>query len=170
MCLIIFNKLRSNYNHFTLKETTISNFVLSTDQNRMEENKEKPDLVVWNKERGYYQNELSYGTNVGAPAINIENVSGWKQSNAELANKNFKTKFDELREEYERLVNEVRLNELVYSARYNFTPVMGQVYHLYSKSDDSFFLSMISPDSWNQKYMGSFKLDASHKWSKVESY
>ena len=134
----------------------------------MEENEEKPDLVVWDKEKGYYQKSLSYGSNVSAPAINLENVGGWKQSNAELANKNFKTKFDELKEEYDKLVQEVQLNELVYSAKYNFTPVMGQVYHLYSKTDDTLFLSMISPDSWNQKYLGSFKLDASHKWSKTE--
>ena len=135
---------------------------------KMVENEEKPDLVVWDNERGYYQMGLSYGSNVSAPAISLENVGGWKQSNAELANKNFKTKFDELKEEYERLVNEVQLNELVYSAKYNFTPVMGEVYHLYSKTDDSIFLSLISPDSWNQKYLGSFKLDASHKWSKTE--
>jgi hypothetical protein len=45
---------------------------------------------------------------------------------------------------------------------------MGQVYHLYSKADDSLFLSMISPDSWKQKYLGSFKLDTSHKWAKVD--
>lgn len=134
----------------------------------MKENEEKPDQIVWTKEKGYYQKGLTYGSNVGSPAINIENVTGWKQSNAELANKNFKTKFDELKEEYEKLVHEVRLNELVYSAKYSFTPVMGQVYHLYSKADDSLFLSMISPDCWNQKYMGSFKLDASHKWSKTD--
>ena len=106
----------------------------------MEENEEKPDLVVWDKEKGYYQKGLSYGSNVSAPAINLENVGGWKQSNAELANKNFKTKFDELKEEYDKLVQEVQLNELVYSAKYNFTPVMGQVYHLYIKSDDTLFL------------------------------
>lgn len=135
----------------------------------MEENEDKPDMVVWDKEKGYYQKGLTYGTNVSAPAITLENVGGWKQSNVALANKNFKTKFHELKEEYDKLVNEVQLNELVYSAKYNFTPVMGEIYHLYCKTDDTLFLSMISPNSWNQKYQGSFKLDASHKWSKTES-
>ncbi len=135
----------------------------------MEEIKNKPDLVVWDKEKGYYQKGLSYGSNVSAPAIALENVGGWKQANAALANKNFKAKFDDLKEEYDKLVSEVQLNELVYSAKYNFTPTIGEIYHLYSKSDDTVFLSMISPDSWTQKYLGSFKLDSSHKWSKIES-
>ena len=69
----------------------------------MQENEEKPDLVVWDNERGYYQKGLSYGSNVSAPAIKLDNVSGWKQSNADVANKNFKTKFDELKEEYDYL-------------------------------------------------------------------
>lgn len=134
----------------------------------MAQEEKKPDLVVWDKEDGYFQKGLSYGTNVSAPAINIENVSGWKQSNANLANQNFKTKFDELKEAYEKLVNEVQLNELVYLAKYNFIPVMGQTYHLYSKADETHFLSLIDPKSWKQEYLGSFKLDASHKWSRVE--
>lgn len=134
----------------------------------MEEKEEKPDLVVWNKEIGYYQKGLSYGTNVSAPAINLENITGWKQSNADLANKNFKTKFDELKEEYEKLVNEVNVNELVYSSKYSFIPVMGQTYHLYSKADGSLFLSMIPPGSWKQQHLSSFKQDTSHKWSRVD--
>ena len=29
--------------------------------------KKKPDLVVWDEEKGYYQRELTYGSNHGAP-------------------------------------------------------------------------------------------------------
>lgn len=134
----------------------------------MKENEEKPDQVVWTKEKGYYQKGLTYGSNVSAPAINLENINGWKQSNVDVANKNFQTKFEELKQEYERLVHEVQLNELVYSSKYSFTPVMGQVYHLYSKADESLFLSLISPDTWKQQYIGSFKLDTDHKWIKVD--
>ncbi len=134
----------------------------------MAQEEKKPDLVVWDKEEGYYQKGLTYGTNVSAPAINVENITGWKQSNAELANQNFKTKFDELKEAYEKLVSEVNLNELVYASKYSFIPVMGQVYHLYSKADETYFLSLIAPNSWAQKYVASFKLDASHKWAKVD--
>ncbi len=129
--------------------------------------KKKPDLVVWNEEKGYYQRELTYGSNQGAPAIKLEDVGGWKQMQASVANKQFKTKYDELKEEFRKLVDEVNWNELVYSSTYSFIPVMNEIYHLYMRDDDSTFLSLISPDQWNKKYIGSFKLDSTQKWIKV---
>ena len=61
----------------------------------MDEEK-KPDLVVWSKERGYYAKELTYGSNLGAPAIQLENVDGWKKIQALEVNKQLSTKFNEL--------------------------------------------------------------------------
>ena len=129
--------------------------------------KKKPDLVVWNEEKGYYASELTYGSNIGAPAIKLEDVKGWKSNQANLANKQFKTKYEELKEEFKRLIDEVNWNELVYSAQYSFIPSIGEIYHLYIRDDESMFLSLISPDQWNKKYIGSFKLDSTQKWIKV---
>ena len=39
--------------------------------------RKKPDLVVWDEEKGYYARELTYGSNVGAPVIKADNVSTW---------------------------------------------------------------------------------------------
>jgi hypothetical protein len=130
--------------------------------------KDKPELVVWDEERGYYQRELTYGSNHGAPAIKLEDVGGWKNMQAQIANKQFKSKYDELKEEFKKLITEVNWNELVYSSTYSFIPVMGEIYHLYVKEDDTTFLSLISPDQWNRKYVGSFKLDSTQKWIKID--
>jgi hypothetical protein len=130
--------------------------------------KKKPDLVVWDEEKGYYQKELTYGSNVGAPAIKMDDVGGWKQSQANIANKQFKSKYEELKEEFKKLIEQVNWNELVYSSTYSFIPVMGETYHLYIKKDDTTFLSLISPIEWNQNYIGSFKLDSTQKWIRVE--
>jgi hypothetical protein len=130
--------------------------------------KKKPDLVVWNEEKGYYQRELTYGSNQGAPAIKLEDVGGWKQMQAGVANKQFQSKYEELKSEYQKLIDEVNWNELVYQSTYSFIPVMGEVYHLYMRNDDTTFLSLISPNQWNKKYIGSFKLDSTQKWTKVE--
>lgn len=129
--------------------------------------KKKPDLVVWNEEKGYYQKELTYGSNVGAPAIKLEDVGGWKQMQANTVNKHFKSKYEELKAEFQKLIDEVNWNELVYSSSYSFIPVIGEVYHLYVRKDDTTFLSLIDPSSWNQNYVGSFKLDSTQKWIKV---
>lgn len=129
---------------------------------------DKPDSVVYDLEKGYYQRELTYGSNIGAPSIQLEDVKGWKQIQANVANKQFKSKYEELKSEYQKLIQEVNWNDLVYKSIYNFTPVMGEVYHLYIKEDDTMFLSLISPSEWNKKYIGSFKLESTQKWIKVD--
>jgi hypothetical protein len=129
--------------------------------------KKKPDLVVWDEEKGYYQRELTYGSNHGAPAIKLDNVTGWKDSQIHSVNKQFKTKYEELKEEFRKLVDEVNYNELVYSAKYSFIPVVGETYYLYEKEDGTTFMSLISPNQWNQKHIGTFKLDSTYKWVKL---
>lgn len=130
--------------------------------------KKKPDLVVWDEEKGYYQKVLTYGTNIGAPAIKIEDVGGWKRTAANEVNRQIKTKFDELKKEYESLVEEYRWNDLIFRAEYNFVPVIGEMYHLYSRENGSIFLSMIGPNEWKMEYIGSFKLTSTQKWKKVK--
>lgn len=129
--------------------------------------KKKPDLVVWDEERGYYPRELTYGSNNGAPAIILDDVSGWKQNQANKANKVFSKKFDEIKDEFANLIDEVKWNEFVYSTNYNFIPVMGETYYLYRKSDGTNFLSLISPDEWRMEFIGATKLESNNKWIKL---
>ena len=129
--------------------------------------KKKPDLVVWDEERGYYPRELTYGSNNGAPAIILDDVSGWKQNQANKANKVFSKKFDEIKDEFANLIDEVKWNEFVYSTNYNFIPVMGETYYLYRKSDGTNFLSLISPDEWNMEFIGATRLESNNKWIKI---
>ena len=129
--------------------------------------KKKPDLVVWDEERGYYQRELTYGSNSGAPAIKLEDVGGWKQTQAQRANKVFTKKYDEIKEEFVNLIDEVKWNEFIYSATYNFIPVLGETYYVYEKNDGSLFLSLISPTEWNMKCLGATRLESNNKWIKL---
>lgn len=129
--------------------------------------KKVPDLVVWDEEKGYYSKELTYGSNIGAPAIQLEDVDGWKKGQAHKANKVFVKKYDELKEEFKELIDEVKWNEFVYSALYNFVPVMGETYYLYRKGDGSVFLSLISPEEWNMEFIGATRLESNNKWIKI---
>ena len=129
--------------------------------------KKKPDLVVWSEEKGYYSKELTYGSNVGAPAIKLDDVIGWRSKEVLNVNHQFKTKYEELKQEIEKLITEYNWNDLIYRfANYNFIPVVGQTYYLYQKQDNSYFMSLIEPECWNQKYIGSFKLESTNKWVK----
>ena len=129
--------------------------------------KKKPDLVVWDEERGYYQRELTYGSNNSAPAIKLEDVGGWKQTQAQKANKVFTKKYEEIKEDFKQLVSEVQWNEFVYSSKYNFVPVMGETYYLYEKADGSPFLSLIAPNEWKMNFIGATKLDSNNKWIQI---
>jgi len=133
----------------------------------MKKKRKYPDLVVYSQDKGFYSKELTYGSNVGAPAIKLEDVGGWKQIQAFVANKQFKTKYEELKEEFRKLVDEVSWNEFVYSSKYNFIPVIGETYYLYERENGDAFLSMISPSEWNMKFVGATRLDSTQKWIKV---
>ena len=133
----------------------------------MSKEKKKPDLVVWDEERGYYSKELTYGSNIGAPSIHLEDVGGWKQMQAQKANKVFTKKYNELKEQFEELIDEVKWNEFVYSAKYNFVPVMGETYYLYERADGSPFLSLIAPNEWPMKFIGATRLESNNKWIKL---
>ena len=122
---------------------------------------EKPDNVADNP------GILPYGSNIGAPAIKLENIGGWKQKNVEKVNKRIVQRYQELNEEIQKLVQEYEINQLVYGAKFNFEPVVGEIYHLYNGNDGISFLSLISPTEWNQPYIGSFKLDSENKWIKI---
>ena len=129
----------------------------------------KPDNIVHSEEEGYNANLLPYATSVGAPVIKTEDIDLWKQRGVNKVNKQIETKFNELKEEYQRLVEEYRWNELVYTTRFNFEPVIGDIYHLYVGDDGEVFLSLISPSEWSREYIGSFKLGSDQKWIKVNN-
>jgi|SRR6056300_381666 hypothetical protein len=126
-----------------------------------------PDNIVWNEEEGFNASKLPYASNVGAPSIKMDDVGGWKSRQVVNVNHQIKTKFEELREEYNKLVDEYNWNQLIYKSKYSFTPVIGHIYHLYMNKKDEVFLSLISPDEWNQQFVGSFQLDSTEKWIKV---
>lgn len=129
--------------------------------------KKYPDNVVWSEERGYYAHLLPYATNIGAPVIIPENVSAWKNEKITKTNRYFQKKYDEIKEEYQKLVDEFEWNKMVYSANYNFQPVIGERYYLYRRNNGEVFLSLIEPRSWNQEYIGTFEMDSDNKWKKI---
>ena len=127
----------------------------------------KPDNVVFSEKEGYNASILPYGTNVSAPAIQMEDVDSWKMRGVLKVNKQLSTKFNELKAEYQKLVEEYQWNELVYKAKFSYEPVIGETYHLYIGNDGGVFLSLISPNEWNKEHIGSFQLNSEQKWIKI---
>jgi len=131
------------------------------------EKKKYPDNVVWSEERGYYAHLLPYATNIGAPVIIPDNISTWKNEKILKTNHYFNKKYDEIKKEYEKLVEEFEWNKVVYGSNYNFQPIIGEKYHLYRRNNGEMFLSLIEPNSWKQEYVGTFEMDSDNKWKKI---
>ena len=116
---------------------------------------------------------IPYGDNRAAPSFKDteKEISIWKDRKHNSSNKYFDTKLQELQEEYNKLAEEYKLNEMVYNAQCRFGPVIGEVYHLYQREDESTFLSMIGPNDWlsvkPDNFIGSFRLTSNDKWEKV---
>nr|WP_321222505.1 DUF2452 domain-containing protein [uncultured Psychroserpens sp.] len=128
----------------------------------------KPDQVVYNEDSQRYDASLKpYATNVGAPAIKITDNSTWKNRNIQKANKQIQAKYLELKAAYDKMIEELEYNNLVYNSRYNFEPIVGEVYHLYRDSSQKSFLSIIAPNDCNFDYIGSFKLNSEFVWKKI---
>ena len=111
---------------------------------------------------------LPYGSNVGAPAIVVNDIQFWKTPRIVTVNQQFEDKFQELKKEYQKLIDEYQWNDLVYKAKFNFEPVYGKIYHLYYNNNGNVFLSLIEPSEWNKEHIGSFKYNYDNKWIKID--
>ncbi len=88
---------------------------------------------------------------------------------------------DQIKKQIELLAlqaNEIKrrkeLSLLIYDAKINFTPQIGQVYHLYEKKDGNNTLSLVAPKEWGggagpfKAHLGGVKLLADHTWTEIE--
>lgn len=112
-------------------------------------------------------NILPYGSNVGAPAIRLENLQTWKDTRVQSVNKQFENRLEELKKEYDNLIEEYKWNDLVYQSKFSFEPVINKIYHLYYSTNGSTFLSLVEPNEWNKEHLGSFRYNHNNKWVKL---
>lgn len=130
--------------------------------------KKKPDNIVFDADSEKYDASLKpYTTNVGAPAIRTNDTTAWKNRNINKVNKQISAKYMELKAEYEAMMEQMEYNNLVYGAKFNFEPVVGEVYHLYRDKEQQPFLSLIAPNECNFDHAGSFRLNAEQMWEKL---
>jgi len=124
--------------------------------------KNKPDQVADNP------SILPYASNVGAPAIKPSNLTSFKEEKLVKTNKYFSSRYEEIKEEYKKMMESYEWNQLIYNCSFSFKPEKGEIYHLYQRNDQNLFLSIIGPTEWNEIYIGSFRLDSNDKWEKVD--
>ena len=69
---------------------------------------------------------LPYGTTSSAPAIVLPDTALFLSERGSLTKNYFENAVEQLNREYDTIRNLAELNELAYSASYNFVPRVGQ--------------------------------------------
>ena len=130
--------------------------------------KKIPDQVVFDVATQKYDASLKpYATNVGAPVITITDTVAWKNRSISKLNHKVQTRYQEIKAQYDQLMQEFEYNNLIYNAKFSFEPVIGDSYHLYMRANNETFLSLIAPEQCNFKSLGSFRLNSDQIWEKI---
>lgn len=96
----------------------------------------------------------------------VESESSWAVPYTKTIKNEFEQRFEKIKDEYDKLMDEVYWNNVVYGVDMKFKPVIGHTYHLY-KDGDKLSLSMISPWEWKREHVASFRFDFTGKWVKI---
>ena len=109
---------------------------------------------------------LPYGTTSSSPAIVLPDTALFLSERGSLTKNYFDNAVELLNREYEAIRSLAALNELVFSASYNFVPRVGQQYHLYVTADGRHLLSMI--ENWAAyEFVVSIEFTADSVWKEV---
>lgn len=130
--------------------------------------KKKPDQVVWDQEQeDYIARLLPYAAQANGPVIKIPNVDAFKQKGVEKVSKQLQTELEELQNKIKNFVKSASDTQKVYTAKFKFEPLVGEVYFLYQGEKEE-YLSLIPPNQWKKKFLGAFRLSSEYKWEQVE--
>jgi hypothetical protein len=127
--------------------------------------KEKPDSFVEDRRL------KSYPTEIGSQKFSPDDIQLFKLEKTSKLKHHFTSKFSELQSEYNKLIEEININERLYSSSHSFEPIPGKSYHLYIKENGEEFLSLISPTEWGDRfeYVGTFEFLSDGRWIQSES-
>lgn len=83
---------------------------------------------------------------------------------------------EQIRKKAQVILAETRRNQQLHRAGCRFNKRVGSIYHLYSKSDESLFFSMIGPVEWGNslknadlRFLGSYRLENDRSWTPVDT-
>ncbi|MAV79662.1 MAG: hypothetical protein CBD31_03470 [Flavobacteriaceae bacterium TMED171] len=134
----------------------------------MELKSKKPDQIVWDEEQGeYIARLLPYAAQASGPVIKIPNIDSFKQKGVEKVSKQLQTELEELQSKIKDFVKSASDTQKVYTAKFKFEPLVGETYFLYEGEGED-YLSLISPDQWEKKFLGAFRLSSEYKWERID--
>jgi hypothetical protein len=172
---ILFNKSSTT----TLKvfHEIMPNGFLKITQQEITDNVVTPTNVeVFHKQMSV----LPYGSSVSGAVIKPTEEGVIRHKSLSAMEEQTNMQFAQIRRQIELLALQAQeiqkrkeLSMMIYNAKLNFQPVIGQVYFLYEKKDDNLMISMVSPKEWGngsgpfKRFIAAVKLLADHTWMEI---
>jgi len=123
-----------------------------------------PDNIVFNYEEKLFDAfKKDYPTTSSSPNFGASTID---KNLPNECKKYFSTQIEELKDQYQKIQEEYGWTELIYKSKYSFKPDIGSIYHLYQADNGENFLSIIEPENWKVKHIGSFLLSSNGRWTK----
>ncbi|WP_395750616.1 DUF2452 domain-containing protein [Prosthecobacter sp.] len=106
---------------------------------------------------------LPYPASRLAAKIVPQDLTSFKTRGVTRAERVLQQEMVEMQERYMEVIDAFNWNKLIYESHFGFEPVCGEVYHLY-EVQGRHHLSMIAPEEWHQRWLGSVRLNADGRW------
>lgn len=119
---------------------------------------------------------LPYASSVGSVAIRPTKEGVIKHKALSAMDEQTNMQLDQIRQQIELLAKQAQeirkrkeLSMIIYEAKLNFKPQIGQIYHLYEKRDGTHLLSLVAPQEWGgsgpfKQFVSTVRLLADHTW------
>jgi len=127
----------------------------------------KKDMVVTGKAL------KEHGVSTLDPVIKPTDTTEFKNKSARSFEKTLTSKMEELKREYDKLVDDYNINKLVLDSEIRIDPKQGSIYHLYQREDETTFLSILSPQDWSKTetsilHIKSVRLNSENQWEHAQ--
>ncbi len=113
-------------------------------------------------------NFLAYPSSRLGAKIVPQDLTSFKSRGITKVERELQQELVELRERYLAVIDSFNWNKLIYEASYRFEPIIGETYYLYDVEGEH-VLSMIAPEEWHQRWLGSFRLNSDARWEPVKT-
>lgn len=157
-------------------EILANGFLKVTHQGVKENGEPFTNIEVYHKQLSV----LPYASSAGSVAIRPTKEGVIKHKALSAMEDQTNMQLNQIREQIEllaRQAQEIRkrkeLSLMIYEAKITFKPQIGQVYHVYEKTDGSHVLSLVAPSEWGggsgpfANFIATVKLLADHTWVEV---
>jgi hypothetical protein len=141
----------------------------------------KPDNTPFTNTEIYHKqlSVLPYAASVAGALIRPTEEGVIKHKALTAMEEQTNMQLDQIRKQIELLALQAQeiqkrkeLSMMIYNAKLSFKPNIGQTYYLYQKHDESYMLSLVSPQEWGgpgpfKKLIAAVQLLADHTWKEL---